>query len=249
MTAGGEVMLNVHSYESLGTVDGPGIRFIIFLQGCNMRCKYCHNPDTWNKNNGHMKSTDEIMQEVMKYKTYIRDGGVTISGGEPLLQLAGLIDLCKILKQENIHVCIDTNGSLFDEKSMKQIDELLPYTDLFLIDIKQIDSKKHKELTGIENENTLQFLKYLDKKGKKIWIRYVLVPQFTSQKEDLIKTRMFIDELENVERVDVLPYHTLGIHKYEKLGMKYPLNNVLPPTMEKIQEAEDMLCEKKEVLK
>lgn len=233
----------VHSFETFTTVDGPGIRFILFLSNCPLRCKYCHNPDTW-ACKGKEYSVDEIVNEILKYKNYYKNGGVTISGGEPLLQIDFVIEIFKKLKKYNMHTAIDTSGITFNENQIEKFDELNKYTDLYLLDIKEIDEKKHIELTGKSNKNILEFAQYLSKNNKKVWIRHVIVPTINLDKDDLIKTKEFIDTLNNVERVDVLPYHTLGVHKYKDLGLKYPLEGVRTPTSEEIKFAKEILGDK-----
>lgn len=233
----------VHSFETFTTVDGPGIRFILFLSNCPLRCKYCHNPDTW-ACKGKEYSVDEIVNEILKYKNYYKNGGVTISGGEPLLQIDFVIEIFKKLKKYNMHTAIDTSGITFNENQIEKFDELNKYTDLYLLDIKEIDEKKHIKLTGKSNKNILEFAQYLSKNNKKVWIRHVIVPTINLDKDDLIKTKEFIDTLNNVERVDVLPYHTLGVHKYKDLGLKYPLEGVRTPTSEEIKFAKEILGDK-----
>ena len=233
----------VHSFETFTTVDGPGIRFILFLSNCPLRCKYCHNPDTW-ACKGKEYSVDDIVNEILKYKNYYKNGGVTISGGEPLLQINFVIEIFKKLKKYNMHTAIDTSGITFNENQIEKFDELNKYTDLYLLDIKEVDDKKHIELTGKSNKNILEFAQYLSKNNKKVWIRHVIVPTINLDKDDLIKTREFINTLNNVERVDVLPYHTLGVHKYKELGLKYPLEGVRTPTSEEIKFAKEILGDK-----
>lgn len=231
----------IHSFESFGTVDGPGIRFVVFTQGCPLRCKYCHNPDTWGKG-GTEYETSDVVQRVLRYKNYFsKGGGVTVSGGEPLLQKEFLLELFTRLKAEGIHTAVDTSGYCFTEEKKEEWDDLLAVTDLVLLDIKHIDSEKHKQLTGKGNENTLAFARYLSEKHKPVWIRHVLVPSVTDDDESLIKLRAFIDELSSVEKVEVLPYHTLGVMKYEKLGMEYPLKGIEPPTKERLENAKRIL--------
>ena len=234
----------IHSFESFGTVDGPGIRFVVFLQGCPLRCQYCHNPDTW-QGGGTEYSAEEIANRALKYKNYFgENGGVTVTGGEPLLQIDFVIELFKILKEKGIHTCVDTSGFTFqqeNENSVKKHRELLDYTDLFLLDIKHIDEEACVKLTGQSNQNTLAFAKFLSDNGKKLWIRQVLVPNITDNEEALKRTRAFIDTLKTVEKVEVLPYHTMGVVKYEKLGLKYPLEGVEAPKKERVETAKKIL--------
>lgn len=214
----------IHSFESLGAVDGPGVRFVVFTQGCALKCKYCQNRDTWNLKGGSTYSSDEIVEKILRYKNYIMpNGGVTISGGEPLLQAQFLTQLFTKLKQYNIHTCIDTSGSvaLTDE-----IKKLIDLTDLFLLDIKCINDEKAIDLTGVSNKKELEFANYLSNINKPIWIRQVLVPGYTDDEQDLIKLRDFISTLKSVEKVEILPYHDLGKFKWEQLGEIYPLENV-----------------------
>ncbi len=239
----------IHSFESFGTVDGPGIRFVIFLQGCPLRCKYCHNPDTWDLNKGSLYNIDEVFQKVLKYKHYFgRNGGVTISGGEPLMQIDFVTCLFKRLKEENIHTCLDTSGILFNETNdelMIKIDELLQVTDLFLLDIKHIDRIEHKLLTGKDNDNSLAFARYLSKNEKKMWIRHVIVPGINLDENSLKRTKEFINTLNFVEKIEVLPYHTMGKVKYDMLGIKYQLEDTQVPTDEEINFAKNILCGEK----
>ena len=214
----------IHSIESFGTVDGPGIRFVIFLQGCHLRCKYCHNRDTWDMNCGKYESLDNIFNKILRYKNYIHpNGGVTVTGGEPLLQVKFLIELFKKLKAEKIHTCIDTSGmvSLTDD-----IKSLLSLTDLVLLDIKHIDSDKSKDLIGFSNETELAFAKYLSDNGNHMWIRQVLIPGYTDDENDLLKLKNFISSLKNVDKIEILPYHNMGKYKWKELGLKYELENI-----------------------
>ena len=223
----------VHSFESLGTVDGPGIRFVIFLQGCHLKCKYCHNRDTWDINAGSYKSLDEIFEKIKRYKPYFKSskGGVTVTGGEPLLQVKFLIDLFKKLKKEGIHTCIDTSGivSLTDD-----IKEVLKLADLVLLDIKHIDSKKCKDLTGHSNEKELEFARYLSENNIPIWIRQVIIPEITDNEKDIIKLKEFIASLKTVQKVEFLPYHTAGKYKWAELGKKYELENIREATKDDV---------------
>lgn len=226
---------NIHSYESFGTVDGPGIRFVLFLQGCPLRCKFCHNPDTWNLTGGKIKeSAKETFEKIKKYKGYFgKKGGVTVTGGEPLLQTEFILELFKLCKEEGIHTAIDTSGYIFNDK----VKEVLEYTDLVLLDIKAIDEKVYKELTRVELKNTLEFAKYLKEIGKKVWIRHVVVPNITDDDELLDKLAQYVSTLDNVERVEILPYHRLGEFKYKELGMKYALEGVEELSKERTENA------------
>ena len=229
----------VHSFESFGAVDGPGIRFVIFLQGCHLECKYCHNRDTWDINSGKYESLDEIFTKVIRYKNYIcPNGGVTVTGGEPLLQVKFLIELFKKLKEENIHTCIDTSGMVTITDDIK---ELLSYTDLVLLDIKHIDDNKCRDLVGKSNKLELEFAKYLSDNNIKMWIRQVIVPGYTDNEEDLLKLKDFIGSLKTVEKVELLPYHNIGEFKWKKLGLKYPLEGIRQATNEDIKKAKEIL--------
>ncbi len=234
----------IHSFESFGTVDGPGIRFVVFLQGCPLRCQYCHNPDTWGAG-GEEYTAEDVVNRAWKYRNYFGEkGGVTVTGGEPLLQIDFVIELFTLLKEKGLHTCVDTSGITFralDKACVEKHEKLLEVTDLFLLDIKHIDDEECKKLTGKSNENTLAFAKFLSEHNKKIWIRQVLVPTLTDNDEALERTKAFIDTLQTVEKVEVLPYHTMGIVKYEKLGMDYPLKGVEAPTKERVDNAKRIL--------
>ncbi|MGN0497957.1 MAG: pyruvate formate-lyase-activating protein [Acutalibacteraceae bacterium] len=234
----------IHSTESFGSVDGPGVRFIVFMQGCNMRCKYCHNPDTWDKSGGREVTADEIIKVALRYRTYWgKKGGITISGGEPLLQMDFLIELCKKCKEQGISTVIDTAGKPFtrEEPFFSKFNELLKYTDLIMLDLKHIDSKDHKDLTGFDNENILDLAQYLSEKNEPVWIRHVLVPGINDDDFSLNKLHKFIKTLKNVQRVEILPYHNLGEFKYEDLGIKYPLAGLRSPSKESIANAQRLL--------
>lgn len=237
----------IHSFESFGTVDGPGIRFVVFLQGCPLRCKYCHNPDTWTAG-GNEYTAEEVVERALRYRNYFGDkGGVTVTGGEPLLQIEFVTELFTRLKEKGVHTCVDTSGFTFrkdDEKCLQAFEKLLPVADLFLLDIKHIDEERCKELTGQSNANTLAFAKYLSERGKAMWIRQVLVPDWTDSEESLQRTRAFIDTLKTVQKVEVLPYHSMGKVKYEKLGIEYPFKDMQTPTKENVQRAKAILCGK-----
>ena len=235
----------IHSFFAGGTVDGPGIRYVIFFKGCPLRCLYCHNPDTWTFENAQEFSVDDIVKDALKYKGYFANGGgVTVSGGEPLLQIDFLIELFKKFKSYNVHTACDTSGIVFDENNielMKKFDELIKYTDLFLLDIKHINNEEHIKLTGKPNLNILKFAKYLSNNNKHMWIRHVLVPTITLNDEYLKQTKEFIDTLNNVDKIEVLPYHTMGIVKYENLGIPYKLKGIEAPTKEEVRRAKEIL--------
>lgn len=240
----------INSFETFGLVDGPGVRFVIFMQGCNMRCKYCHNPETWVKESceSTIMSAQEVFDKAYRYHYYWGEdnsnGGITVSGGEPLLQLDFLIELFTIAKKKNVNCVIDTSGEPFNNQKeyLEKFNKLMELTDLFIIDLKLFDDNKHIKLTGKSNKNTLNLMKYLSSNNKKTWIRRVLVPNLTDEKEDLINTKNFIDSLKNVEKVEVLPYHNLAIPKYSKLNIKYSLIEYRVPTEEEVKKAEEILC-------
>lgn len=234
-----EPCAKVHSVESFGTVDGPGIRFVLFMQGCHLRCKYCHNRDSWDIHGGEYRSLNEVFDKIIRYKEYIcPNGGVTISGGEPLLQYEFLIELFKKLKKERIHTCIDTSGMVSINDKIK---ELIDLTDLFLLDIKHIDPEKAEKLVGFSNERELDFARYLSEQGKHMWIRQVLVPGYTDNEEDLLKLKEFIDTLKTVDKVEILPYHSMGKYKWKELGFKYELEDVRDATEEDVNRAKEIL--------
>lgn len=230
----------IHSFESFGTVDGPGIRFVIFMQGCPLQCKYCHNRDTWDMANGMNYSIDTVIDKIIRSKPYFEssNGGVTVSGGEPLLQVKFITELFKKLKSLNIHTVIDTAGSL---KINDDIKELLSYTDLVLLDIKHINNEKCIKLTGFSNENTINFAKYLSENSIPMWIRQVLVPGITDDEKDLQELKHFINTLSNVEKIDLLPYHDMGKFKWEEIEKEYPLANTPIPTKKQIDKAKSIL--------
>lgn len=233
-------VLRVHSFESFGTVDGPGIRYVIFLQGCHLRCKYCQNRDTWEEKAGQLYDVNDIVKTILKYQNYIKPsgGGVTVSGGEPLLQTRSLIPLFEELKEYNIHTAVDTSGMFSLTDNVKKLIDL---TDLFLLDIKHIVPAKCKELVGFSNELEIEFAKYLSEIGKPMWIRQVLVPGYTDSEEDLLKLKEFLSTLKTVEKVELLPYHDLGKFKWENMGLKYPLDDVCPATNEDFERAKKIL--------
>ncbi len=216
----------IHSSESFGTVDGPGLRYVLFMQGCPMRCLYCHNPDTWNISGGREMTVDEVISEYKKNEMFYKNGGLTVTGGEPLLQIDFVIELFKEAKRNGIHTCIDTSGATFDESNTEKFDELIKYTDLVMLDIKHIDPQKHKTLTGFDNERILAFAWYLDRKNIPMWIRHVVVENYTDAENDLFSLGEFIGSLKNVKALDVLPYHTMGAQKYKELGIPYRLEGI-----------------------
>ena len=229
----------IHSIDTFGTVDGPGVRFIVFMQGCHLQCKYCHNRDTWDINSGEYISLDDLLKNIEKYKPYITpNGGVTVSGGEPLLQPHFLISLFKELKKRKIHTAIDTSGMVELTDTIK---EVLSLTDLVLLDIKHIDSKKCKDLVCFENTRELKFAKYLSDNNIPIWIRQVLVPGYTDDENDLLKLKDFIKSLKSVERVEILPYHNLGEYKWKELNLEYALKDVRQANIDDVTRAKKIL--------
>lgn len=219
----------IHSFESFGTVDGPGVRYVVFVQGCPMRCAYCHNPDTWEINAGKEVESSEIIQKFLSNRSFYPDGGITVTGGEPLLQVDFLIDLFTQAKEHDIHTCIDTSGITYRPGNtgyIAKLDKLMEVTDLVMLDIKHINNEEHKKLTSQPNDGILAFAEYVDSKGVDIWIRHVVVPGITDVDSYLDELGYFIGGLKNLKAIDVLPYHTMGIPKYEKLGIEYKLKGV-----------------------
>ena len=230
----------IHSFESMGLVDGPGIRFVIFTQGCNLKCKYCQNRDTWCHQGGTTYSARQVLDKIERYKNYIipSGGGVTVSGGEPLLHLEFLTALFKELKKQGISTAIDTSGVFYLTPGIKEIIDL---TDLFLLDIKCINDEICKDLTGVSNKKELEFARYLSEHGKHMWIRQVLVPGYTDKEEDLLKLKDFLSALKTVDKIEILPYHDMGKFKWENLGLKYPLEEVRTATTEDVEKAQKIL--------
>ncbi|MGM0548874.1 MAG: pyruvate formate-lyase-activating protein [Bacillota bacterium] len=222
----------IHSLESLGTVDGPGIRFVVFTQGCPLRCQYCHNPDTWKLKAGTKVSTSTLIKKIIKIKPYLEGagGGLTISGGEPTMQPEFTLDLLKKAKAENLHTALDTSGFV----EIEQFKKFLAYLDLVLIDIKSFNNSIHQELTGVSNQKTLAVIELLEKAKKPYWVRQVIVPQITDQIVEIKKLAKFLSQKKYLEKVELLPYHELGKHKWEKLGLEYKLAAVKPPSPEKM---------------
>lgn len=236
----------VHSIESFGSVDGPGIRFLIFLQGCPMRCQFCHNPDSWKTGVGEEWYADDLLDKAERFRSYWGEkGGITVSGGEALLQIDFLLELFEKAKQRGINTCLDTSAQLFACKGtfFEKFEQLMKVTDTVLLDIKHIDDEEHRKLTKHSNKNILDCARYLSDIKKPVWIRHVLIPNITDKDEYLVRLQDFLKTLDNVERIDVLPYHTMGIYKYEKLGIDYPLKNVAPPSAARVANAQRILGE------
>ena len=238
-----EILGNIHSIESCGTVDGPGIRFVVFVQGCPMRCKYCHNPDSWSTETNQQMSVSEILEKYDGVKEFVKSGGLTVTGGEPLMQIDFVTELFKAAKAKNIHTALDTSGILFNKGNTAKIDELLKYTDLVLLDIKHINNEEHIKLTGLPNTNILEFAQYLSRKKLPMWVRHVVVPEITYNEKYLRELGEFIGKLRNVKALDVLPYHDMAIPKYENLGINYPLKDVKPLTKEEALKARGFILE------
>lgn len=239
-----ETVGRISSFESFGSVDGPGVRYIVFLQGCKMRCAYCHNPETWDVEKGMQYTAEEVFEKAYRYRNYWgKKGGITVSGGEALLQMDFVTALFKLAKEKNVNTVLDTSGGPFEntEAYLSKFNELMKYTDLFMVDIKEINREKHKELTGFDNSNILDMAKYLSANEKHMWIRHVLVPGITADAEDLKELKGFIGGLKTVDRVEVLPYHVLGISKYEDNGIPYRLYDTPVPTNAEIIQAEEIL--------
>ncbi len=240
----------IHSLESFGSVDGPGVRYMIFMSGCAMRCQFCHNPDTWNMQSGTPYTVDQLLQKARKYRSYWGSkGGITVSGGEPLLQIDFLIELFKKAKEEGIHTALDTSGNPFtrEEPFFGKFKELLTFTDLILLDIKHINEEKHQKLTGCTNNNILDLAEFLSEEGQPVWIRHVLIPGRTDEDKYLKELDNFLQKLHNIEKVEVLPYHTLGTFKWKEMGLEYPLEGIDPPSEERVKNAVHLLhAEEKE---
>lgn len=243
----------VHSIETFGLVDGPGVRYVLFVQGCKMRCRYCHNPETWKICTDEDEKMDvglgwqtakEAFDRAYRYQNYWKNnGGITVSGGEPLLQIDFVTELFRYAKEKGAHTTLDTSGSIYGEEpaTVEKFEKLMEVTDLVMLDIKEMDEEKHKKLTGRSNKNILAMADKMNEMGKEMWIRHVLVPGLTDGKEDLKALRNKLDEWTNVSRVEILPYHTLGLFKWENLGIPYSLEGVPIPTEEQVKEAEEIL--------
>ena len=242
----------IHSIQTFGTVDGPGVRFVVFFQGCPMRCQYCHNPDTWDMGDGKETTVDELLAMYERNKTFYRTGGITATGGEPMQQMEFLIELFTKAKEMGAHTCLDTSGIAFREEWLEftgqekdfhyeRVERLMQVTDLVMLDIKHMDEEAHVDLTGCSNYNIHAFARYLDKIHKPVWVRHVVVPGITYNEEQLKQLGEFLKTLSNVEKLEVLPYHTLGENKYEKLGMEYPLKGVPQLAKEDAVKAEEII--------
>ena len=234
---------NIHSIETFGTVDGPGVRFVVFFQGCPMRCLYCHNPDTWMKKGGREMTSVDILSRMERNRAFYRTGGITASGGEPMFQAAFLTELFEMAKERGIHTCLDTSGILFSDlpEQRRQTERLLAVTDLVMLDIKHMDDAEHRKLTGHGNENSIAFARYLDEKKIPVWIRHVVVPGITYSKDELTALGLFLKTLSNVTKLEVLPYHALGKTKYDSLGMKYVLEDTPQLKKAEAEEAERII--------
>ncbi len=231
----------VHSIETFGLVDGPGVRFIAFLSGCAMRCKYCHNPDTWAMTVGEQYEASELVKRALRYKAYWKNGGgITVSGGEPMLQAEFVTELFTLAKKAGIHTTLDTSAQPWN-KDDEKFQKLLEVTDLVMLDIKEFESSAHRELTGHSNENIIEFARYLSDIGKPMWIRHVLVPGVTGSDESLTKIKELVDSLKTVEKIEILPYHSFGKPKWEKLGIDYSLKDVKPPSDKEVEHAKSIL--------
>lgn len=237
-----EILGKIHSIESCGTVDGPGIRFVVFTQGCPLRCQYCHNPDSWEYNTDNLMSVEEILHQYEGVKEFCT-GGITVTGGEPLVQTEFVTELFRQAQEKGIHTALDTSGLLFTPQTKDKIDELLKYTSLVMLDIKHIDDEEHKKLTKHSNKNILEFAKYLSEKNIPTWIRHVVVPGITYKEEYLKRLGEFLATLKNVKALDVLPYHDMAIPKYENLGIEYPLKGVPPLTHDEALNARNIIIQ------
>lgn len=235
-----EIKGKIHSIETCGTVDGPGIRFVVFTQGCPMRCIYCHNPDSQNMQGGEEMTPSKILEKYEGVKEFCK-GGITVTGGEPLVQTDFVTELFRKAQESEIHTALDTSGVLFDRNHKEKIDKLLKYTSLVLLDIKHIDDEEHKKLTGHSNKNILDFAEYLSEIGKPVWIRHVVVPEITYNEKYLENLGKFLSTLKNVKALDVLPYHNMAIPKYEELGIEYKLKDTRPLTKEEAINARDII--------
>lgn len=231
----------IHSTESFGTVDGPGVRFVVFFQGCPLRCQYCHNPDTWAFDGGREVTADELIREYDSYKEFLKSGGITATGGEPLAQPEFLAELFSLAKSKGVHTCLDTSAGVFDPEHPERTDAALRYTDLVMLDIKHIDDAAHRELTGHTNRNILAFAEHIRDLGIPVWIRHVVVPGITDSEDALFRLGEYLSTLSNLKALDVLPYHDMAKPKYAALGLEYPLGDTPPLTKEQALAARDTI--------
>lgn len=236
----------IHSIETFGAVDGPGVRFVVFFQGCPMRCAYCHNPDTWDVKGGSEMSVDELFEKFERNRTFYEKGGITASGGEPMMQIDFLIELYEECKKRGIHTCLDTSGIIFNSEipeNVSKTSRLLDSTDLVMLDIKHIDPAHHMDLCKQPNDQILKFAQFVSEKGVELWIRHVVVPSITDDDEYLEKLGYFIGSLKTLKALDVLPYHTMGVKKYEELGIDYPLKGIPPMDKDKLLDKKQRILE------
>ncbi len=237
----------INSFETFGSVDGPGVRFVVFMQGCNMRCKYCHNPEMWSYEPVIEMTADEVIEKALRYASYwgreMKNGGITVSGGEPMLQMDFLIELFASAKKNRIHTVLDTSGQPFEmnDTYLKKFNELMKNTDLFMMDMKMYDDVGHKNLTGHGNHNIKSMMRYLSDNKKEMWVRHVLVPELTDGEKDLRDIADFISSLDTVSKVEILPYHALGVPKWDKLGIKYELKDARAPSEDEIERASKLI--------
>lgn len=240
---------NVYFIETMGAFDGPGLRYVLFMQGCPLKCKFCHNRDSWSIDENRIMTVEEVIADYKRYQSYYRRGGITVSGGEPTLQMDFVTELFKACKNEGIHTCLDTSAGVYSRKNKSKHRDLLKYTDLVLLDIKHIDNDSHRWLVGISNQQVLDFAHYLDELQVKTVIRHVLLPGINADVTNLTRLRTFIDGLSNVVGIDILPYHKAGTIKWDKLGIKYELGDVPEPNHQEIQLAEKILKQNYHYLK
>ena len=232
---------HIHSTESFGTVDGPGVRFVVFFQGCPLRCRYCHNPDTLEFGKGTERTAEDLMKEYDSYKEFLKSGGITATGGEPLAQPEFLAELFSLAKSKGVHTCLDTSAGVYSPEHHEAIDKALKYTDLVMLDIKHIDSAEHKKLTGMGNEHILAFAEHIRDLGIPVWIRHVVVPGITDQHDELFALGEYLSTLSNLKALDVLPYHDMAKPKYENLGMEYPLGDTPPLSKKEAIKAREII--------
>ncbi len=238
----GGTLGKIHSFESLGTLDGPGIRFVVFLQGCLLRCKYCHNPDTWHVGSGKDYTPHEVFEQYNAIASFAT-GGITVTGGEPLMQIPFVTELFRLCKENGVHTCLDTSGGTFSRENKEAFDALMQVTDLIILDIKDIDNMAHKRLTGIENTRILDFARYTNEQRKDLWIRHVVIPTLTLNQNKLFLLGEFLSELHYIKAIDIIPYHTMAKEKYKNLGQVFPLEGIRPATQEEAKNALAIILE------